>query len=161
MDFREIIEGERKSEIMDEELKDVADKMADYADMEKSRLCKWVQIIGFTGVVLVALSIILQCIRYESKLGEGIAIAASFVALIAKAITTLYVNGILSKLTKKKAFNIFIKFSVLNLSFASESGKEIFEETLRLSSMKKSFLIVARNHLYEGDLIGRYLHSRG
>ena len=30
-DVREIIEGERKSEMMDKEIKDVADKMADYA----------------------------------------------------------------------------------------------------------------------------------
>ena len=119
VDVREIIDGERKSETMDEELKEVADKMADYADMEKSRLCKWVQIIGFIGVILATLSIILQCIRYESESGDGIAIAASFVALIAMAITTLYVNGILSKLTKKKAFNIFIKVSVLALVLVS------------------------------------------
>ena len=119
VDVREIIEGERKSEMMDEELKDVADKMADYADMEKSRLCKWVQIIGFIGVVLAALSIILQGIRYESGSGDGIAIVATFVALIAMAITTLYVNGILSKLIKKKAFNYFIKFSVFALVIVS------------------------------------------
>lgn len=119
VDVREIIDGERKSETMDKELKEVADKMADYADMEKSRLCKWVQIIGFIGVILATLSIILQCIRYESESGEGIAIAASFVALIAMAITTLYVNGILSKLTKKKAFNIFIKVSVFALVLVS------------------------------------------
>ena len=119
VDVREIIEGERKSEMMDEELKDVADKMADYADMEKSRLCKWVQIIGFIGVVLAAFSIILQGIRYESGSGDGIAIVATFVALIAMAITTLYVNGILSKLIKKKAFNYFIKFSVFALVIVS------------------------------------------
>ena len=119
VDVREIIEGERKSEMMDEEVKDVADKMADYADMEKSRLCKWVQIIGFIGVILVTLSIVLQGIGYEPGLRAGIALAASFVALIAMAVTTLYANGVLAKLTKKKGFNLFIKFSVFALILVS------------------------------------------
>ena len=119
VDVREIIEGERKSEMMDEEVKDVADKMADYADMEKSRLCKWVQIIGFIGVILVTLSIVLQGIGYEPGLRSGIALAASFVALIAMAITTLYANGVLAKLTKKKEINLFIKFSVFALILVS------------------------------------------
>ena len=119
VDVREIIEGERKSEMMDEEIKDVADKMADYADMEKSKLCKWVQIIGFIGVILVTLSIVLQGIGYEPELRSGVAIAASFIALIALAITTLYANGVLAKLTKKKGFNLFIKFSVFALVLVS------------------------------------------
>ena len=38
VDVREIIEGERKSEMMDKEVRDVADKMANYADNEKE-LC--------------------------------------------------------------------------------------------------------------------------
>ncbi len=117
VDVREIIEGERKSEMMDEELKDVADKMADYADMEKSRLCKWVQIIGFIGVILVTLSIVLQALRYEPGLKSSGAIAASFIGLIAMAVTTLYANGVLVKLTNNKGFNIFVRVSVFALVF--------------------------------------------
>ena len=119
VDVREIIEGERKSEMMDEELKDVADKMADYADMEKSRLCKWVQIIGFIGVALVTLSIVLQGLRYEPDIKAFGALAASFVALIALAVTTLYANGVLSRLTTKKGLQLFVKVSVIVLMVIS------------------------------------------
>ncbi|MBP5555453.1 MAG: helix-turn-helix transcriptional regulator, partial [Lachnospiraceae bacterium] len=38
VDVREIIEGEKKSEMMNEEIRDTAEKMADYAGAEKSRL---------------------------------------------------------------------------------------------------------------------------
>ena len=38
VDVREIIEGERKSEMMDKEVREVATKMADYANEEKSKL---------------------------------------------------------------------------------------------------------------------------
>ena len=44
VDVREIIEGERKSE-MNEEIKDVANKMADYAGNEKSKVMKYIQTI--------------------------------------------------------------------------------------------------------------------
>lgn len=46
VDVREIIEGERKSEMMDQEIKDVANKMADYAGTEKTRLLAWIQVVG-------------------------------------------------------------------------------------------------------------------
>ena len=36
----ELIDGERKSEIMNEEIKEVADKMADYAGAEKTTIIK-------------------------------------------------------------------------------------------------------------------------
>ena len=42
VDVRELIEGERKSEMNTEEVKDVAAKMADYAESEKSKLLKTV-----------------------------------------------------------------------------------------------------------------------
>lgn len=115
VDVREIIEGERKNEMMDEELKDVADKMADYADMEKSRLCKWVQAVGFTGVALLTLSIALQAAHYETGGSGGFAIATSFAALIALAVTTLYANGFLTKLSDKKVFQRLIKVAVVVL----------------------------------------------
>ena len=104
VDVREIIEGERKNEKMDEELKNMANRVADYAGAEKSKLLKWVRVISFFGVALMTLAIILQCIRYEPDLIASGAIVASFEALLAMAITTLYTNGILGKLVQKKGF---------------------------------------------------------
>ena len=50
VDVREIIDGERKSEMMDKETKEVAEKMAVYAGNEKGRLLRGVQIAGIAGV---------------------------------------------------------------------------------------------------------------
>ena len=59
VDVRELIEGERRN--MNEEIKDVAIKMADYAGAEKGRLFKWVRVISLIGTVLMTVAIGLQC----------------------------------------------------------------------------------------------------
>lgn len=113
VDVRELIEGERKN--MNEEIKDVAVKMADYADAEKSRLFKWVRVISLIGVGLMTAAIGLQCFNYEPNLTKALAIFLSFVALVAMAITTLYANGVLSKLVKKRGFVIATRIIVIIL----------------------------------------------
>ena len=60
VDVREIIEGERKSEMMDNEVREVATKMADYANEEKGKLLRSIQIISFVGVLVLLLSIVIQ-----------------------------------------------------------------------------------------------------
>lgn len=115
VDVREIIEGERKSETMNEELKDVATKMANYAETEKSKLLQWVQVIGFIGIVFITVAVILQCIQYQSGLISAGAVCATFMALIAMVIITLYVTGIIEKLIKRKGFMITVKVMSVSL----------------------------------------------
>lgn len=107
VDVREIIEGE-KSEMMDKEVRDVANKMADYANNEKSRLFKVVRLIGIVGVIFLGIAIVFQCIKYEPGIVSFASVLLSFVAFIAMIILTLYVNGILQKLKKNKAVTIII-----------------------------------------------------
>ena len=102
VDVREIIDGEKKSENMDKELKDVADKMADYASSEKNRLLSFVQKAGIAGVILLLLSIIFQCITYEPDLRRAGGIIVSFLALIIMGVITLYVTGVLQKIAGNK-----------------------------------------------------------
>ena len=52
VDVREIIDGERKSEMMDQETREVAGKMAAYAGNEKSNLLTFIQVASFAGVFL-------------------------------------------------------------------------------------------------------------
>ena len=115
VDVREIMEGVRKSEMMNEELKDVAVKMADYAGEEKGRLFKWVRVIGFIGVAVLSISIVLQCVNYEPNFLKALSIFTSFIALIAFAVTTFYACGILGKLAKKKGFNIVVRIITIVL----------------------------------------------
>ncbi|MBQ9863524.1 MAG: helix-turn-helix domain-containing protein [Lachnospiraceae bacterium] len=114
VDVREIIEGGTKSG-MNEEIKEVADKMAAYAGAEKGSLFKWVRIISLAGTVLLTIAIVLQCVNYEPNIVRAGGIALSFLGLIALAVTTLYANGILAKLAKKKAFKIIVQIVVASL----------------------------------------------
>ncbi len=102
VDVREIIDGERKSEMMDNETREVAGKMAAYAGNEKGALLKFVQIAGIAGIFTSLLSLILQTISYQPDLRRSGAIMATFLAFIVMCVITLYVTGILQKLSKRK-----------------------------------------------------------
>ena len=100
VDVREIIEGERKHEIMDKEVREVAAKMADYANKEKSKLLKSIQIISFIGVLVLLVSIVLQTTN-QNAIDYGVLIA-TLIALVIMAVITLYVTGVLGKIIKNK-----------------------------------------------------------
>lgn len=102
VDVREIIEGERKSEMMDKEVREVATKMADYANEEKGKLLKSVQIISFVGVLVLLLSIGIQTFNKEAnQINKGV-LFITFIALVIMGIVTLYVTGLLEKITRNK-----------------------------------------------------------
>ena len=55
VDLREILNGERKSEHMNEELKETVLQVADYSSEERARLVRWMHwlfIAGFAGFVV-------------------------------------------------------------------------------------------------------------
>ena len=58
VDIKEIIDGERKSEIMKKEEKDTLRKVADYAEAEKKLVVKRKCIVTFIGTMVFALSIV-------------------------------------------------------------------------------------------------------
>ena len=58
----ELIDGERKSEKMNEEVKEVADKMADYAGNEKATMIKNIRNHSIFGVVAIIGLIVLDCL---------------------------------------------------------------------------------------------------
>ena len=58
VDVREIIDGERKEENMNSEVKEVAEKMADYSTMEKNNMLKWFKMMGI-GTMIISLCLML------------------------------------------------------------------------------------------------------
>lgn len=109
VDVREIIEGVKKSEMMNEEIRDTAEKMADYAGAEKSRLLKFAQIIGIIGVIALSVATILMCVNIkEPSVISFIPVLFAFVALISMMVMTLYVTGVLRKLIKNQTFTIAV-----------------------------------------------------
>jgi len=108
VDVREIIEGAKKSEMMNEEIRDTAEKMADYADAEKSRLLGFAQIIGIIGTVFLSAAIIFQCVNHEPSPWSFIPVLLSFTALVFMMVMTLYVTGILRRIMNNKSLTIGI-----------------------------------------------------
>ena len=118
VDVREIIEGKRKSE-MNEEIKDVANKMADYAVNEKSKMLKWVQVIGFIGVFIMTGAIVFQCLSYESMPFQRWSLILSGGAFFVMIIITLYVNGLLDRVAKKKTILNVVKIVTIAMAVIS------------------------------------------
>ena len=69
VDIKEIIDGERKSEIMKKEEKETLQKVADYAKAEKKLVVKRKCIVTFIGTMVFALSIMVGYIVFP-KLPE-------------------------------------------------------------------------------------------
>ena len=113
VDVRELIEGERKSETMDKEVRDVAAKMADYASEEKRKLLRTIQVISLVGDLILVLSIIWKIIttdfKSENRLSGIFSIYVSVVLLIIMAVITLYVTGALEKIKKQRLLYTGIK----------------------------------------------------
>ncbi len=104
VDVRELIDGERKSEMMNEEVREVASKMADYADEQRSRLLIWIRRISLAGVILMAVILGLQTFGYEPGIVSFMCYILSVVAFIVMVILALHTNGMLEKLVKRKSF---------------------------------------------------------
>ena len=113
VDVREIIDGERKSEMMDKEIREVADKMADYSNNEKNKLLRVVQIASIIGIVITVVALILQMAAYEPDLRRAGAIFATFIAFIVMSIITLYVTGLLQKISKHRKLVKGIKIATI------------------------------------------------
>ena len=112
VDVREIIDGERKSEMMDKETREVADKMAAYAGNEKDNLLRGVQAAGISGVVVTMIALILQVLAYDLEnpdLKRSSAVLMTFLAFVAMSVITLYVTGILKKISKHRKLVITIR----------------------------------------------------
>ena len=100
----EIINGERKNETMEKEVKEVAEMLSDYAGAEKEMLLGRVRNVCIIGIIALLISVIMDETCVNSALPiyqnvEGVCLGLSFGALIAML---LYTTGILAKMKEKK-----------------------------------------------------------
>ena len=105
----EIIRGERKSERMKEEVKEVAETMSDYAKAEKENLVKSIRNMSIIGLIALLIYMVLgktnvydrnNLFRYT----YGISEALIYVTVL---IFPLYTTGLLSKLRITSTNSIF------------------------------------------------------
>ena len=64
----ELINGERKSEIMEKEVKEVAEAMSNYAGAEKSVILKRVKLISIIGLISLVIGLVMEAINYDSMI---------------------------------------------------------------------------------------------
>ena len=99
----EIINGERKSEKMNEEVKEVAEKLSDYADAEKVNIIKEIRKLSIGGVIaLIAYFIIDMTGSTSTNLILGkISLYCETLVYVTVIMIALYSTGLLNKIQRK------------------------------------------------------------
>ena len=101
----EIINGERKSEIMEKEVKKVAEAMSNYAGAEKSVILKRVKLISIIGLISLVIGLVMEAINYDSMIPIYECMKGTCLGLGVGALATmvLYTTGILEKIKNRKS----------------------------------------------------------
>lgn len=101
----EIIDGERKSETMKEEVKEMALKLSDYAETINQKIkirLFWLTVLAFAGMIAFAVIEIsgldTPCSIYERIASAGLGLDFGMLIVIA-----MYLSGILGKIKARRA----------------------------------------------------------
>lgn len=127
--------------------------MGDYAGNEKSKLLRFVQIAGISGIVLTILSLVLQTISYEPDLSRATAILITFVVFVVISIITLYVTGLLQKITKHRKLVKAIKITYCAIVFCNYSLDLDVHEYMKEEYLLPGFDATDDNP-YEKEMMG-------
>ena len=101
----EIINGERKSEIMEKGEKEVAEAMSNYAGAEKSVILKRVKLISIIGLISLVIGLVMEAINYDSMIPIYECMKGTCLGLGVGALATmvLYTTGGLEKIKNRKS----------------------------------------------------------
>ncbi len=112
IDIRELLSGERKSDKMDENLKETLVMVADYTEEEKAKILKKVYICGQGVIITSAAALIVYFLSYIVKLDivltPFLLILASGILGINTALAGLQLKGKMSKERNKKLIRITV-----------------------------------------------------
>ena len=112
IDIRELLSGERKSDKMDENLKETLVMVADYTEEEKAKILNKVYICGQGVIITSAAALIVYFLSYMVKLDivltPFLLILASGILGINTALAGLQLKGKMSKERNKKLIRITV-----------------------------------------------------
>ena len=112
IDIRELLSGERKSDKMEENLKETLVMVADYTEEEKAKILKKVYICGQGTLITSVLSMIVYFITYGRDTGivltPFLLILASGIFGINTVMAGLQLRGKMSKARNKKLIGISV-----------------------------------------------------
>lgn len=99
----EIINGERKSEEMNEEVKEVAEKLSDYAEAEKLSIIKDIRNQSIGGVCALAMYFILDITgaANQNVIFEKISLYCETLVFVTVIMTLAYSTGLMSRIHRK------------------------------------------------------------
>lgn len=99
----EIINGERKSEKMNEDVKEVAEKLSDYADAEKVNIVKEIRKLSIGGIIALIAYFIIDTTGTASQniiLGK-VSLYCETLVYVTVIMIFLYSTGLSSKIQRK------------------------------------------------------------
>lgn len=102
VDIRELIDGERKSENMNQETKDTLMKAADYADEEKKRVKKRMLYMMAGVLLLLSFTPLQRYLDYNGKPCQNLAEFTLGATMAVLVLNMLYLSGALEKVRKAK-----------------------------------------------------------
>ena len=104
VDLRELIDGERKSEQMDKELKETVLKVAEYSNIGQKKMARIVLIYFILGIVALVIHTALEFIELEGSFWTGFLDGATIgMAIGAMILGILFLTG---KMAKIRAFKM-------------------------------------------------------
>ena len=108
IDIRELLNGERKSEKMNEDLKETSLKMADYAEAEKQLLTKRLCIFSLIGLLSLLTALVFVGLKFEqiNALLECIEYTCFGLAVGALISGIFFSTGVLAKIRIAKSIGI-------------------------------------------------------
>lgn len=109
----EIIDGERKSEKMNDEVKNVAEKMSDYAGSEKEKLLKEVRKMSIMGVIaLIAYEVLVTTgLDGSGIVGENLTKYFHTLMMVMILILPFYTTGLIEKIRSRQKEGSISKLS--------------------------------------------------
>ncbi len=107
----EIINGERKSENMNEEVKEVVDKLSDYANAEKETIIKNIRSHSIIGTIALVIYCILELSGAVSKniIFGKIASYCETLAMVIVLMIMLHTSGLIYKMQNRRRHDILRK----------------------------------------------------
>lgn len=105
----EIIDGERKSGPMEEEVKEIAEKMSDYAGTEKETLIKNIRSLSIVGVSALAVYFLLEITGAvtQNVIFETAYLYCETLVFVTTLLLPLYTTGLLEKIQRRKKIERF------------------------------------------------------
>lgn len=118
----EIINGERKSENMNEEVKNVAAGLSDYASLEKETLLKNIRTLSFMGLFAMILYYVMTAtgVYAQNALTQYVQLYAKTLTIVVTIMMPVYSTGLLGSIQRRKRSSRLPKYAMLLISVLAQ-----------------------------------------